>query len=127
MRYQLADCFIQENHAWDDLIARHKGEIPQLRHMLGDVLSRKRVVGDDTRAGVDHLCTEMSQHEASMTRIREHLADQQHHLRRLSGHDLSADVDSLSRQNILRERIRHAERAFIDLKCEMLNYLSIIA
>lgn len=127
MRYQLAECFIQENHAWDDLIARHKGEIPQLRHRLGAVLSRKRVVGDDTRAGVDQLCSEMGRHEASMGSLREHLADQQHHLRRLTGHDLSADADSLSRQNLLRERIRHAERAFIDLKCEMLNYLSIIA
>lgn len=127
MRYQLADIYIQENLAWDDLIARHRSEIPQLKLMLGDVLRQRRVIGDDTRAGVDHLCTEMSQHEASMALIRERLALQQAYLQRRSGHDLSYDNDSLTRQNTLREQVRDARRVFIDLKCEMLNYLSIIA
>ena len=127
MRYQLADIYIQENLAWDDLIARHRSEIPQLRHMLGDVMRRRRVTGEDTKAGVEHLCTEMSLHEESMALIRERLALQQAYLQRRSGHDLSYDNDSLSRQNTLREEVRDARRTFIDLKCEMLNYLSIIS
>lgn len=126
MRYQLAELFMQENHAWDDLITRHRSEIPKFRDRLGDVLSRRRVVGDHTRAGVDSLCTEMSHHEESMALIRERLALQQAYLLSRSGHDLSYDSDSLTRQNSLREEIRHAENAFIHLKCEMLNYLSVI-
>ncbi|MFY7793833.1 MAG: hypothetical protein ACOVQS_08640 [Chitinophagaceae bacterium] len=127
MRYELANYFMLENHAWDDLIARHKSELPRMKDMLGDIVSRRSLIGEDTRAGVDQLCYRMNDQEASLGQLQEHLSLQQQYLSRRTNDDINAESDPLDRQNALRTQIRHASQDFLQLKIQMMNYMSIIA
>lgn len=128
MNHLIVDFFIKENAAWDDMITRQKSEIPTLENMLNKIVSEKRHIGEQTLANVSHLQHEMSSQKENMQLLKEDLAKQQHYLNSnyRSGNG-SYDVDSLSRQNILREQIRKVERTFIELKCNYLNYMSLIA
>ena len=127
MRYELANYFMLENHAWDDLIARHKSELPRMKDMLGDIVSRRSLIGEDTRAGVDQLCYRMNDQEASLGQLQEHLSLQQQYLSRRTNDDINAESDPLDRQNALRTQIRHASQDFLQLKIQMMNSMSIIA
>ncbi len=127
MRYELANYFMLENHAWDDLLARHRRELPQMKNMLGDIVNRKSLIGEDTREGVDQLCYQMNDQEISLGQLQEHLSLQQQYLSRRTNDDINAESDPLDRQNALRTQIRHASRDFLQLKSQMMNYMSIIA
>jgi ATP-dependent Clp protease ATP-binding subunit ClpA len=128
MNHLIVDFFIKENAAWDDMITRQKSEIPTLEKMLNKIISEKKNIGEHTLASVSHLQSEMTSQQKNMQNLKEDLAKQQHYLNSnfMSGNG-SYDVDSLSRQNILREQIRNVERTFIELKCNYLNYMSLIA
>jgi hypothetical protein len=127
MRYELANYFMLENHAWDDMLARHRRELPQMKDMLGDIVRRKSHIGEDTLAGVDQLCFRMNDQEASIGQLQEHLSQQQQYLSRRTNDDINGESDPLDRQNDLRMQIRHASRDFLQLKSQMMNYMSIIA
>jgi hypothetical protein len=127
MRYELANYFMLENNAWDDMLARHRRELPQMKDMLGDIVRRKSFIGEDTLAGVDQLCFRMNDQEASIGQLQEHLSRQQQYLSRRTNDDINGESDPLDRQNDLRMQIRHASRDFLQLKSQMMNYMSIIA
>jgi hypothetical protein len=52
---------------------------------------------------------------------------QQQYLSRRTNDDINAESDPLDRQNALRSQIRHASQDFLQLKSQMMNYMSIIA
>ncbi len=127
MDTRIVDLFIKENDAWDDMITRQKSEIPTLEKMLSDVVMEKKNIGENTLANVRFLKKEMSTQEEHMGALKEELAKQQNFLVM----EKKADVDefainTVSSQNILREKIRSVERTFIELKCNFLNYMATI-
>lgn len=120
---KILDLFMKENDAWDDLISRQCKEIPQLEQMISTIFSRKKNIDEDVTASMDLLRIEMHLQQSQMSEIRQHLAQQQD----LLAVERKGDrypVQTLMSQNALRERIRDAERKFLDLKCNYLNYLA---
>ena len=124
MRYELANYFMLENHAWEDLLERHRQELPQMKSQLGDVVRQKSLIGEDTKAGVDQLCYRMNDQEQSLGQLQHHLSLQQQYLSQRTHDDINAENDPLERQNALRTQIRHASRDFLNLKSQMMNYLT---
>lgn len=127
MDTRIVDLFIKENDAWDDMITRQKSEIPTLEKMLSDVLNEKKNIGEDTLANVKFLKKEMLTQQEHMGALKEELAKQQHYLvkeKKIDGDTFA--INTVSSQNILRERIRSVERTFIELKCNFLNYMATI-
>jgi hypothetical protein len=127
MDTRIVDLFIKENDAWDDMITRQKSEIPTLEKMLSDVIMERKNIGEDTLANVSFLKKEMSNQEVHMGALKEELAKQQHYLvkeKKADGDKFA--INTVSSQNILRERIRTVERTFIELKCNFLNYMATI-
>jgi hypothetical protein len=125
MDTRIVDLFIKENDAWDDMITRQKSEIPTLEKMLSEVVNEKRNIGEDTLANVTILKREMITQQEHMGALKEELAKQQLFLvkEKKEDGDLFA-INTVSSQNILRERIRCVERTFIELKCNFLNYMA---
>jgi hypothetical protein len=125
MDTRIVDLFIKENDAWDDMITRQKSEIPTLEKMLSEVINEKRNIGEDTLANVTILKREMITQQEHMGALKEELAKQQLFLvkEKKEDGDLFA-INTVSSQNILRERIRSVERTFIELKCNFLNYMA---
>jgi len=127
MDTRIVDLFIKENDAWDDMITRQKSEIPTLEKMLSEVIMEKKNIGENALANVSFLKKEMSNQEEHMGALKEELAKQQHYLvkeKRADGDKFA--INTVSSQNILRERIRSVERTFIELKCNFLNYMATI-
>jgi hypothetical protein len=125
MDTRIVDLFIKENDAWDDMITRQRNEIPTLEKMLNEVIQEKKEIGEHTLASVRLLKTEMQAQEKFMGELKEELAKQQHLLVREKKSDGDQfPINSVSSQNILRERIRNVERTFIELKCNFLNYMA---
>jgi hypothetical protein len=127
MDTRIVDLFIKENDAWDDMITRQKSEIPTLEKMLSEVIMEKKNIGEDAMANVSFLKKEMSNQEVHMGELKEELAKQQHYLvkeKKADGDKFA--INTVSSQNILRERIRSVERTFIELKCNFLNYMATI-
>jgi hypothetical protein len=125
MDTRIVDLFIKENDAWDDMITRQRSEIPSLEKMLNEVISTKREVGEHTLASVKLLKTEMQAQEKFMGEIKDELARQQNLLVKEKKSDADKfRINTVSSQNILRERIRNVERTFIELKCNFLNYMA---
>ncbi len=125
MDTRIVDLFIKENDAWDDMITRQKSEIPTLEKMLSEVINERRNIGEDTLANVSILKREMITQQEHMGALKEELAKQQLFLvkEKKEDGDLFA-INTVSSQNILRERIRSVERTFIELKCNFLNYMA---
>jgi hypothetical protein len=127
MDTRIVDLFIKENDAWDDMITRQKSEIPTLEKMLSDVIKERKNIGEDALANVSFLKKEMSNQEQHMGALKEELAKQQHYLVKEKKEDGDQfAINTVSSQNILRERIRSVERTFIELKCNFLNYMATI-
>jgi hypothetical protein len=127
MDTRIVDLFIKENDAWDDMITRQKSEIPTLEKMLSEVVNEKRNIGEETLANVTILKREMITQQEHMGALKEELAKQQLFLVKEKKEDGdSFAINTVSSQNILRERIRSVERTFIELKCNFLNYMATI-
>jgi hypothetical protein len=93
--------------------------------MLNEVIQEKREIGEHTLASVRLLKNEMHEQEKFMGELKEALAKQQYLLVKEKKSDGEQfPINSVSSQNILRERIRNVERAFIELKCNFLNYMA---
>jgi hypothetical protein len=127
MDTRIVDLFIKENDAWDDMITRQKSEIPTLEKMLIEVINEKRNIGEESLANVTILKREMITQQEHMGALKEELAKQQLFLVKEKREDGdSFAINTVSSQNILRERIRSVERTFIELKCNFLNYMATI-
>jgi hypothetical protein len=127
MDNRIYDLFMKENDAWDDMITRQRGEIPTLDKMLCEVIMIKKTVGDETMANVKLLQTEMQVQEKQMDDLKAALEKQQ--LMLAKERKIDSDpygIDTVSSQNILREKIRSAEKTFLELKCNFLNYMATI-
>jgi hypothetical protein len=125
MDARIVDLFIKENDAWDDMITRQRSEIPTLEKMLNEVIQEKKEVREHTLANVRLLKNEMQAQEKFMAELKDELAKQQHLLVKEKKADGDKfPINTVSSQNILRERIRNVERTFIELKCNFLNYMA---
>lgn len=117
--------FLRENDAWEDVIMRRGREIPDLERMLEERMEDLRTMPAGVRANLECLHEGMERQRAELRVLQRELQEQQRFLTKGRDTDAAGDgIRSLSRQNLLRERIRCAERNFIELKCDFLNQLS---
>ncbi len=123
MDRKIVELFMQENSAWDDMINRHRKEIPDLEKMLASIVESKKNIADEVVSNVSALKNEMRQQGNKLEEIREALAQQQLYLEKEKKGD-PCPVQTLMSQNILREGIRMVEKRFLDLKCNYLSYLA---
>lgn len=120
---RILDLIMKENDAWDDLITRQKKEIPNLENMLSSIFESKKNKDEETKASVSLLKHELHAQEDNMSEIKMELAKQQQILAN-ERNSISFSVHTLLSQNALRERIRNAERQFLDIKGNYFNYLA---
>ncbi len=123
MNTKILELFMQENHAWDDLITRQSREVPVLESTLSKIMTDKKNLDQQIVSTLNVLKNEIAEQGNQMAAIRESLAEQQTYLEKEKRGE-HMPVPTLMSQNILRERIRNVERRFLDLKC---NYMSYIA
>lgn len=127
MENGIMDFFVRENSAWDDMIAQRKSEIPVLEAMLKSVMEDGTGMEEHALSSICHLANEMKIQDRNLCAVSQELEGQKEFLSQMKGSDeKDLVIYSLSRQNIIREHIRKAERDFIEWKCNLLNYVSTL-
>lgn len=123
MDRRILELFMQENHAWDDLITRQRSEIPVLEGTLTRIMRDKKNLDEQVVSTLNVLKKEIVEQGDRMEDIKASLAEQQTYLEKEKRGE-PFPVQTLMSQNILRERIRNVERKFLDLKCDYMSYLA---
>lgn len=127
MDYKILDLFLKENDAWEDMIARQKGELPKLDKMITRIVAEKPMRGDSAKV-FSHLKRQMEDQAKHMADLVIELEKQQRYLheQRKRKNEDPHSINTFFSQKILRERIRDVERDFVELKCNYLNYIATI-
>ncbi len=127
MDYKILDLFMKENDAWEDMIARHKVELPKLDKLVTRIIADKGIKADAARV-FNHLRSQMEDQEKHMQDLVQELGKQQRYLhdQRKRKNEDPHSINTFFSQKVLRERIRDVERNFLELKCNYLNYIATI-
>jgi hypothetical protein len=121
------EMFRKENDAWRHMVDRREKEIPRFERMLAEAKEGVDRLPAKVSRKVDDLQREIVSQEERMTALHRQIDDQQGFL----SHILETESEdpaqvTLSRQNTLRQMVREAERAFLELHCVFLNQLSTL-
>ncbi len=119
--------FINENAGWQSTIKAQVKEIPQLKTMLAVFQSADSLNGPADKIGTDiFFNSELMIHQTEMKKLDDAIEEQQKRLKQDCDIKNQQDIDAFCNQDILRQRIMAIEKAYIELKCNFINYLSTI-
>ena len=118
-------CYLDENEGWKQSLSLQQDEIPWMEMLLNTVRENESLNHPQLREGEDHFFSQLSRQQVQLNQLNADLITQQERL------DLDCkteveDIDAYCVQDLLRERIRTVERAYLELKCNFMGYLSAI-
>ena len=121
------ELFRKENDAWRHMVDRREREIPQIERLLAEATEGREDLPAGVHSEVDRMQREIATQEQRMVTLHREIDDQQGFLTRILETEEEERLPlTLSRQNMLRDMVREAERAFNDLKSMFLNRLSTL-
>ena len=119
------EMFRKENDAWRHMVDLREKEIPRFERMLVEATEGIGGLTASAHRKVDDLHRGILSQEERMTALHRQIDDQQGFLTRILEEESEGPAQvTLTRQNSLRQMVREAERAFLELKCSFLNSLS---
>ncbi len=114
--------FMSENAGWQDTIKAQVNEIPA---MLESALHG---ISETVKKDRDTILRQLLvKQKNEMKQLDDDIETQQQRLVKDCELSNQYDIDAFCTQDILRERIRAIEKAYIDLKCNFLNYVTMIS
>ena len=113
--------YINENEGWQQVLQVQTNEIPTMKKLLSEVTAVENITGKS------HFDKQLVIQQKEMNQLNEELEEQQKRLAVDCETNMQYDIDAFCTQDILRERIKAIEKTYIDLKCNFMNYLSIIS
>ena len=115
---QRVQMYLTENAGWLKIIVTHTKEIPVMKKLL--TMSK---LGEEGPAQ-QLFNRDFSLQQVEMAALNSALVQQQKRLKKDTSNQQLYDIDSLCSQDILRDRIKDAERKYIELKCSYMKYLA---
>ena len=114
-----------ENSGWHKAIELQVHEIPEMEKMLKDTM----IMGEsehntDERTGKHLFTEELKKQQKEMEKLNKEIEDQQNKIKVNESFDMNTCIDVFCTQDILRERIKNIEKKYLELKCNLLYYLS---
>ena len=113
-----------ENNGWHKAIALQVNEIPEMEKMLTDSWVTEDPENIMEMQGKDLFSVELKKQEEEMRNLNKEIEFQQKKLQTRDVFDMNACIDVFCAQDILRERIRNIEKKYLELKCNLMYYLS---
>ncbi len=113
--------YMNENEGWQQVLKIQTNEIPTMKQMLTEVIAEEKIIGKN------HFDKQLVEQHKQMKQLNDELDEQQKRLAVDCETNMQYDIDAFCTQDILRERIKAIEKTYIDLKCNFMNYLSIIS
>ncbi|MBS1513361.1 MAG: hypothetical protein JST86_21165 [Bacteroidetes bacterium] len=123
--------FIKENTGWQNTIKAQVDEIPGWEDMLDQAINNTNNIVDGVRVTTADsdvlLYRQMMQQQQAMEKLEGEIDQQQQRLETNCESKKFFDIDAFCAQDILRDRIKAIEKAYIDLKCSFMNRLAMIS
>lgn len=119
---------MNENAGWQKTLIEQEKEIPLLEKMLGNVMIETDITKiEENEIGVDsHFRQQLIKQHKEFEQLNKALNMQQKRLAEDSICNLTYDTQALCSQDILRDRIKDAEKNYVELKCNFMKYLSSV-
>lgn len=117
--------YMNENEGWQQVLQVQTNEIPTMKKMLNEIMGEEQLAGEE-KAGKNHFDRQLVVQQNEMQQLNNELGEQQKRLAMDCETNMQYDIDAFCTQDILRERIKAIEKTYIDLKCNFMNYLSIV-
>lgn len=113
-----------ENNGWQKAIQLQVSEIPEMEKMLKEIFVMEEPQNKKKLIGKDLFEAALKQQQEEMKILNKEIDDQQKKLKVNEVFDMNACIDVFCTQDILRERIKNIEKKYLELKCNLLYYLS---
>lgn len=117
--------YMNENEGWQRVLQVQTDEIPTMKKMLNEIMGEEQIAMEE-KTGKDHFNRRLAVQQNEMQQLNNELGEQQKRLAIDCETNMQYDIDAFCTQDILRERIKAIEKTYIDLKCNFMNYLSIV-
>lgn len=117
--------YMNENEGWRQVLQVQTNEIPTMKKMLNEIMEEEQLAREE-KAGKNHFNKQLAVQQNEMQQLNNELEEQQKRLAIDCETNMQYDIDAFCTQDILRERIKAIEKTYIDLKCNFMNYLSIV-
>jgi hypothetical protein len=117
--------YMNENEGWQQVLQVQTNEIPTMKKMLNEIMEEEQLAREE-KAGKNHFNRRLAEQQNEMQQLNNELGEQQKRLAMDCETNMQYDIDAFCTQDILRERIKAIEKTYIDLKCNFMNYLSIV-
>lgn len=117
--------YMNENEGWRRVLQVQTDEIPTMKKMLNEIMREEQFAREE-KTDKDHFDRRLAVQQNEMQQLNNELGEQQKRLAIDCETNMQYDIDAFCTQDILRERIKAIEKTYIDLKCNFMNYLSIV-
>jgi hypothetical protein len=123
MRFQR---FINENRGWQQSIEVHQREIPEMQQLLAAAEVQESLTPQERDACRYHFREILIQQQEEMRYVKHELDEQQKRLSDDCAANAVYDIEALCYQDIIRGRVKELQKAFVDLKCSFMSFLSTV-
>ncbi len=121
---QRVKMYLDENAELQKKLHVQASEIPKLEQMLGEIKTQLSTK-DGTENGSDkYFRQQLSLQHKDMLHLNNELELQQKRLEEDKLNNVNYDVESLSSQDILRDKVKEIEKKYAELKHNFMNFLS---
>ncbi len=118
--------YLDENEGWKKTIHVQADEIPGMKEMLGKAVSELIQADEEMEVEKKYFESRLTDQQKEMGLLETALEEQQKRLSNQSDRGIVYDISSFCTQDILRDKIKSIEKAYIELKCNLMYYLSAL-
>lgn len=120
--------YINENDGWQKLLELQITELPVIKKMLFTTEDDVILSSDVNKAGKMHFKKQLLQQQLDMNLLNSEIDSQQKRLYNdlENERENAYDINTFCSEDILRERIRAIEKNYIELKSDLMKYISTI-
>lgn len=118
--------YLNENKNWQKILQQQTSEIPEMEKVLTSVNCDDAVCKEEIELGRAHFGKQLQMQQKEMKLLNGEIGEQQKRLSKECEVDTDNGIEAYCTQDILRERIRDIEKTYVELKCNLMTYLSTV-
>ncbi len=118
--------FMNENRGWQQSLEMYQREMPEIQQLLAEAEADESISPEERDACQHHFRAEFFHQQEEMNLVRFDLDEQQKRLNKDCASNAVYDIEALCYQDIIRSRVKELQKAFVELKCNFMSFLSTV-
>jgi hypothetical protein len=118
--------YLSENENWQKTLQQQTSEIPKMEKVLTGVHYDDAISKEEMESGRAHFGKQLQIQQEEMKLLDSEIGKQQKRLAKECETDTDNGIEAFCTQDILRQRIRDTEKTYVELKCNLMAFLSTV-